>query len=236
MANEYYLPLFFQSVYEASPSHSGVLFLALSITLALGGVATGIITYKTGRYLECIWIGLALYAIGNGLFIKLDADSSLAMIISFQLIAGIGGGLLFEPPLIALQAMTSQEDIATAIGTLGLIRSLSTSLAAVIGGVVFQNGMDIQGSKLRSAGLPPDILENLSGVRAAANVGDIVSKLSDPMQKLLVREAFAWSLRNLWILSTCMIFCGLLFSLFIKKKTLSREHVETKTGLAKADQ
>lgn len=177
-----------------------------------------------------------MYAIGNGLFIKLDADSSLAMIVGFQLIAGIGGGLLFEPPLIALQAMTSQEDIATAIGTLGFIRSLSTSLAAVIGGVVFQNGMDIQGSNLRSAGLPPDIIENLSGARAAANVGDIVSELSDPMQKLMVREAFAWSLRNLWILSTCMIFCGLLFSLFIKKKTLSREHMETKTGLAKADQ
>ncbi|KAL2047544.1 hypothetical protein ABVK25_011402 [Lepraria finkii] len=236
LANEYYLPLFFQSVYEASPSQSGVLLLALSITLALGGIATGVIIYKTGRYLECIWIGLALYAIGNGLFIKLDADSSLAMIIGFQLIAGVGGGLLFEPPLIALQAMTSQENIATAIGTLGFIRSLSTSLAAVIGGVVFQNGMDIQGSNLRSAGLPPDIIGKLSGARAAANVGDIVSELSDPMQKLMVREAFAWSLRNLWILSTCMIFCGLLFSLFIKKKTLSREHMETKTGLAKADQ
>ena len=201
--------------------------------MALGGVATGVLIYKTGRYLELIWIGLALYAIGNGLFIKLGPDSSLAMIISFQLIAGIGGGLLFEPPLIALQAMTTQEDIATAIGTLAFVRNLSTSLAAVIGGVVFQNGMNLQGPTLRSAGLPRDILEGLSGASAAANVGVIISKLPDPAQKLLVREAFAFSLRNLWILCTCMIFCGLLFSLFIKKKTLSREHVETKTGLSK---
>lgn len=176
-----------------------------------------------------------MYEIGSGLFVKLDAGSSLAVVLVFQLIAGIGGGLLFEPPLIALQAMTSQEDIATAIGTLGFVRQLSTSLAAVIGGVVFQNGMDLQGPKLRSAGLPSDVLAELTGARAAANVGDIVSNLSDPLQNLVVREAFAESLRNVWIICTCMIFCGLLFSLFIKKTKLSREHVETKTGLAKAD-
>ena len=178
---------------------------------------------------------MALLTIGDGLFINLSAESSLSMVVGFEVIAGLGAGLLFEPPLIALQAMTSQEDIATTIGTLGCIRSLSTSLAAVIGGVIFQNGMDLQGPRLRSAGLSPETLKYLSGANAAANVESIFSKLSDPTEKFIVKEAFAWSLRNIWILCTCMIFCGLLFSLFIKKKTLSKEHVETKTGLSKAD-
>ena len=217
----------------ASPVHSGVLLLPITVMAAVGALAAGVIIYKTGRYLEIIWTGMALFTIGEGLLIKLNVDSSLPSIIIFQLIAGFGAGLLFQPPLIALQAMTSQKDIATATGTLSFIRSLSTSLAAVIGGVIFQNGMDIQGPRLRAAGLSSQSLRDLSGRSAAANVGNVISMLSDPMQKLVVKEAFAWSLRNIWILCTCLIFCGLLFSLFIEKTALSEEHVETKTGLSK---
>lgn len=179
---------------------------------------------------------MAIFTIGEGLLIKLNVESSLPTILIFQLITGFGAGLLFEPPLIALQAMTSQKDIATATGTLSFIRSLSTSLAAVIGGVIFQNGMDIQGPKLRAGGLSSQLLSDLSGRSAAANVEDVMSMLSDPMQKLVVKEAFAWSLRNIWILCTCVTFCGLLFGLFIKKNALSREHIETKTGLSKDNQ
>ena len=203
---------------------------------AVGSLTAGIIIYKTGQYLELIWTGMALFTIGEGLLIKLNVDSSLPTILVFQLIAGFGAGLLFEPPLIALQAMTSQKDIATATGTLSFIRSLSTSLAAVIGGVIFQNGMDIQGPKLRAAGLSSQLLSDLSGKGAAANVENVMSMVSDSMQRLVVKEAFAWSLRNIWILCTCMTFCGLLFGLFIKKTALSKEHIETKTGLAKDDQ
>ena len=176
---------------------------------------------------------MASFTIGEGLLIKLKVDSSLPTIIIFQVIAGFGAGLLFQPPLIALQAVTSQKDIATATGTFSFIRSLSTSLAAVIGGVIFQNGMDIQGPRLRAAGMSSQSLKDLSGGRAAANVGSVLSILSDPMQRLVVKEAFAWSLRNIWILCTCLIFCGLLFSLFIERTALSEEHVETRTGLSK---
>lgn len=200
---------------------------------AVGALVAGSIIYKTGRYLELIWTGMAIFTIGEGLLIKLNVDSSLPSIIIFQVIAGFGAGLLFQPPLIALQAMTSQKDVATATGTFSFIARLSTSLAAVIGGVIFQNGMDIQGPRLRTAGLSSQSLRDLSGRSAAANVGNVISNLSDPMQKLVVKEAFAWSLRNIWILCTCVIFCGLLFSLFIKKTALSEEHVETKTGLSK---
>ena len=179
---------------------------------------------------------MVLFTIGEGLLIRLSAETSLATITVFEVIAGLGAGLVFEPPIIAIQAVTAQEDVASAIGTLGFIRSLSTALAAVIGGVIFQNGMDLQGPKLRTAGLPAGILRDLAGASAGANVEDVLSKLSDPVQKVIVEQAFAWSLRNLWILCTCMTFCGLLFSLFIKKKTLSNEHVETRTGLSKDGQ
>ncbi|TKA73785.1 hypothetical protein B0A49_02846 [Cryomyces minteri] len=232
IAAEYYLPLYFQSAKEASPIRSGVLILPITVTEALLGITAGIVINRTGRYLELIWIGMTLLTIGNGLYIHLNATSSIAEIVAFELVAGIGAGLLFEPPLIALQAMVSQDDTATATATLGFVRNLATSMSIVLGGVVFQNSMQMNAPGLRAVGLPADITQQLSGSTAAANVM-VVGTIADPAQKLAVKQVFAGSLRNMWILYTCVSACGLAASGFIAKSVLSKEHSETKTGLRK---
>ena len=148
--------------------------------------------------------------------------------------AGIGAGLLFEPPLIALQALVSQDDTATATATLGFVRNLATSFSIVIGGVIFQNGMRLRIPELRAANLSANVIQELSGGDAAAHVM-IVGTISDPAQKLAVKQAFAWSLRNMWILYTCTSACGVIASVFIAKQVLSKVHVETKTGIKKEE-
>ena len=57
------------------------------------------------------------------------------------IVAGLGAEFLCSPPLVALQAMVSQEDTATATATLGFVRNLATILVVVISRMVFQNGM-----------------------------------------------------------------------------------------------
>ena len=47
----------------------------------------------------------------------------------------------------------------------------------------------------------------------------------------VVEDAFAWGLRNMWILYACVGACGTIATLFIKRSVLSVEHTETKTGL-----
>ena len=97
IAAEYYLPLYFQSVQEASPLHSGVLLLPTIVTTATMGVLVGVFIHRTGRYLEIMWIGTALLTLGNGLLISLNATSTLKEIIPFQIVVGLGSGMLFEP-------------------------------------------------------------------------------------------------------------------------------------------
>ena len=172
--------------------------------------------------------------VGNGLFIHFGATSPIGEIFAFEVIAGLGSGLLFEPPLLALQALVSQDDTATTTATLGVIRNIATSLSIVLGGVVFQNGMELQIPQLKQAGLSQKDTELLSGNSAAANVM-VTATLTDPAQKLAVKKAFAFSLRNIWIMVTCFSACGIVASAFIAKAVLSEEHVETKTGL-KQDQ
>jgi hypothetical protein len=105
-----------------------------------------------------------------------------------------------------------------------------SSLGVVLGGIVFQNSMSKRGKLLAETDLPKDILLKLSGTNAAANV-HIVATIQDPKLQLIVRQAFAWSTRNIWIFYTCVAVVGVVASAFVKTSTLSAEHVETKTGL-----
>lgn len=230
IAGEYYLPLYFQAVEQATPIRSGVLTLPFLLSETVMGIATGFIIHRTGRYLELMWVGTFLMAVGFGLFIHLDALSSLVEIISFQVVAGLGSGMLFEPPLIAIQTHVSQDDTATATATFGFTLNLATSISVVVGGVIFQNGMHKRGATLRAAGLPMDIVHKFAGGDAAANVM-VIGTISDNAYKLAVKEAFAWSLRDMWILYTCVAFLGFVASGFVEKRELSKDHVETKTGI-----
>jgi len=228
IATEYYLPLFFQAVMGSSPSYSGVLILPITLTQSTVGIITGIIIHRTGRYNELLLVGVVLLTLGCGLYVNLSPSSSLGEIVSFELIAGIGAGLLFSPPLVALQAMVSQKDTATATGTLGFVRNLATVLAVVIGGIMFQN--TIGDEILKVEGLPANITAALSGSSALANI-IVIDTIADASQKFAVEQAVAFSLRNIWIMCVCMSACGMVASIFIAKKELSKTHEEAKTGL-----
>lgn len=224
------MPLYFQSVRQASPIRSGVLMLPYMLSQTVMGVMAGVLIHKTGRYLELMWIGMALMTIGFGLFIHLDVVSPLSEVVGFQFVAGLGSGLVFEPPLIAIQAFVSQRDTAAATATCGFVLGLATSISVVVGGVLFQNGMQLQEPKLRAAGLSATITDQFSGRDAAANVM-LIGNITETSSKLAVKGAYAWSLRNMWILYTCVSFLGLIATAFIEKRELSKEHVETKTGI-----
>lgn len=170
---------------------------------------------------------------GVGLYILLSRTSSIGLIIGIQILTGTGCGFLFEPPMLALQAWVPQERVATASSTYGLMRSISYVMSIVIGGVIFQNSMDIEVKKLMVPpfNLPSNITDLLSNGQAAANVM-AVNLIQDPVQKMAVQDAFAWSLRNMWIFMVCISSLCIVATVFIKKKVLATEHIETKTGIA----
>ncbi|MCJ1395278.1 hypothetical protein MMC18_008162 [Xylographa bjoerkii] len=230
MGTEYYLPLYFQSVKQASPLRSGILILPMMVTEATVDMMVGISIHRTGRYREIIWSGAMLMTLGTGLYVSLRTETSVAEIAGFQIIAGIGTALLFQTPMIAVQNMVSQADTATATATLGFNRNVATSLSIVLGGVVFQNSMAARQSSLAAAGLSKSVLEALSGDQAAANVA-IVQSIQGAAQQLVVQDAFAWSIRNMFIMYTCVAAVAVGASAFIKQRHLSTEHTETTTGI-----
>ena len=227
---EYYMPLYFQSVRQASPIRAGVLLLPLIVTQAVVEILSGVLISRTGRYREVTWAGTLLMTIGTGLYITFGADTSVAMLVGLQIFGGLGPALLFQGPMIAIQSTVSQVDTAAATASLGFIRNLAMALSIVVGGVVFQNSMDSRQSSLAAAGLSESVLDALSGNMAAANVG-IPSTIQDASQRQVILEAFAFSLKNMFILYVCLAAVALVASVFIKHRVLNTEHTETKTGI-----
>ncbi|KAK1757802.1 major facilitator superfamily domain-containing protein [Echria macrotheca] len=229
ISGSYYLPLYFQSVLGATPLMSGVYILPYVLSLSLVSAASGGIIKKTGRYLPMIIGGMALMTLGYGLFVDLDRKPNWAKVVVYQLIAGAGVGPNFQGPLIALQTMVEPRDMASATATYGFIRQLSTAVSIVIGGVVFQNGMQAQYPALVSE-LGPEIANLLSGANAASSVS-LVNKLPDH-QREIARDAYFDSLRTMYIMYAVFAGVGLICSFFIGHRVLSKQHQEHKTGLA----
>jgi len=232
ISGAYFLPLYFQAVFSATPILSGVYLFPFIITLSLTSMVVGIFIKKTGQYLPPIWFGMFFMTLGFGLFIDLPNHETWARVIIFQLIAGIGVGPNFQAPLIALQTLVEPKDIATATATFGFIRNLSTSISVVIGGVIFQNGMAKREATLRAA-LGPQISQALGGGSAGAATG-VVAQLP-PQQKAVATAAYTSSLMTMWIFYVCIAALGLAVSLAIGRQTLSKNHEVQKTGLAEQE-
>ncbi|KAG9234979.1 major facilitator superfamily domain-containing protein [Amylocarpus encephaloides] len=234
MSLEYYLPLFFQSARSLSPLHSGLLLAPLNTVSALSDIAMGLLIHRTGYYLPLIRIGTLLMLLGAGLFILFSPTTSLSIIVIIQIIFALGSGTLFQAPLIGLQAMVSQDDTATATSTFAFSRNIATCLAVVIGGVIFSNSMDI---KVRTLSVAPislgaDATALLANGKAAANVM-VFDSIADVGQRVAIREAYAWSVRNIWFFITGVASVAVGASWCIRKAELGKEHTETKTGLKK---
>ena len=181
-----------------------------------------------------MYVGLTLLVLGEGLFTTFGVDASLAKIIPLQMIAGIGAGFLLQPPLIALQAMVKQEHVAVTTATNGFVRNIATSLSVVVGGVIFQNGMEGRRESLAAAGVSPFLVQAFSGREAQANVV-LVNAIDNNTQKAAVKSAYAESFQNVWIFYACSAACAFAASFFVVAAVLSREHVEFRPGLPSND-
>jgi MFS family permease len=230
IAAEYYMPLYFQSVLEASALRSGVLLLPLIVAAASSGVFAGLIIHRTGKFREIIWAGTVFTCLAFGLFILFDVSTSIATLVVVQILCGLGYGVLFEAPLIAIQSQVEQQDVATATSTLTFVRCMALSISTIVGGVIFQNSMENRASFLRAAGLPREVLQKLDGGNAMANVM-LPSTLGNPDWELAAKQAFAWSMRNMWIVYTGVAFLAVIAGLFVEAAHLGTEHTETVTGL-----
>lgn len=197
----YYLPLYAQSVLTASALTSGLYLLPLIVSCSLAAAAAGILMQQTGKYLSVMYVAQGFLVLGSGLLISLEFEASITKVVIFQILVGFGVGMNIEAPILAAQAATSVLDTAAVTATMGFVRSLSTAISVVVGGVVFQNEMNAKNERLASQlGSNSTLAREFSGDRAASSVEEISTLGLNADQEALVRKTYYEALRMVWVM------------------------------------
>ncbi|KAH8589226.1 putative MFS multidrug transporter [Bisporella sp. PMI_857] len=107
----YYLPIYFQTIRDVSPTLSGVYILPGILSQMIFAVVSGILVGRLGYYLPWIVIAGILPPIGQGLISTFNATTPARTWIGYQIIGGIGRGFGLQMPLLAIQAALRDDQI-----------------------------------------------------------------------------------------------------------------------------
>ncbi|RYP44859.1 hypothetical protein DL768_008722 [Monosporascus sp. mg162] len=197
----YFLPLYFQSILEASPTTSGIYLLPTVVISMIFSVVAGTGLTKMSRYRPCHFSGMALFAIGYGLFSLLDENSSTAFWAGVQCLGAISIGVLMTTTLPAAQALLDGTDAAVVTGTWGFLRCFGGIWGIAIPGAIFNSRVDqlvitrLEDENMRG------LLSN-GGAYGLASGGFITSLNHDPALKAAVKSIYSDSLKLAWQLET----------------------------------
>jgi hypothetical protein len=220
----YYQPLYFEAVKGFTPIMSGVALFPMTFTVAPSAMVVGFLVTLTGRYRWAIWGGWVLSTLGMGLLILLDVNTSTVSWIFIMLVAGFGLGMLFPSLAFAVQGSSTNADLAFAVAMFSFFRAFGQSIGVAIGGVTFQNQM--KKKLLKYPALAPMAS---TYAKDAAGLVQIIKSMADGADKENLKNAYADSLKTVWVLICVLSGVALVASLLIKAYDLNRA-LETEQG------
>ena len=204
--------------------------MPIVVVQALVGVVVGGIIYRYGWIRPIIWTGMTLSTIGFGLFITLGPTTSLPSLVAIEVVAAMGIGAVFQAPLIAYQAAVDTADMAIATALFGFVRSLSTSISVVVGGVIFQNTIRDYSDKLIAVLGNSTLVQDFSAANATSSV--LIVHTLDSVQQNAVKGAYVAGLREMWKMYAGIAGCGLVAALSMQRHSLrvpEQENTSTAT-------
>ncbi|KAJ7595489.1 major facilitator superfamily domain-containing protein [Mycena floridula] len=205
----YYLPIYFQASFGASPIRSGVDMLPTAFLIAPFAIVAGAMTQISNRYRPANYLGWGLSMVGFGLLSLLKADSSTGSWVGYQIVAGAGTGLLFASTVFAVLAPLPVERTAAALGLFAFSRSFAQTFGLTIASTILQNKL--------SKTLPAEFVSQFpEGAQIAFAAIPVIKDLPEPL-RTEVRAAFATSMSLVWKVMIGVAGLGFLTLPFLKE-------------------
>jgi EmrB/QacA subfamily drug resistance transporter len=132
-----FLPLFFQLVLGASPSHAGLMLAPMMGGVIVSAVTGGRLISATGRYKIFPVVGLvAGFCAFATLAWAATTGAGLVVIETALVLLGCGLGLVMPNLTVALQNSVERGDMGAATSATAFIRSLGGALGVAVSGAV----------------------------------------------------------------------------------------------------
>ncbi|MEP9362236.1 MDR family MFS transporter [Nocardioides sp. CN2-186] len=209
-----YLSQYFQTARGMSPTHAGLMSIAMVGGLSLSSVISGRIISNTGLWKRFLVGGMVLVVVGLGLLSTIDETTSLVAIGTFMAILGIGLGSTMQNLVLSVQNNVKMSDMGSASSVVSFFRSMGGSIGVSVLGAVLAHQVaaniatESGGAVDHSSHDVPD-LSTLSGQALA-----------------IVEQAFGQAFGHIFLVTTPCAFIALVCVLFIKEVPLRTSNIE----------
>ncbi|KAK3997528.1 major facilitator superfamily-domain-containing protein [Cladorrhinum sp. PSN332] len=109
----YYLPLYFQSIGNTSPTESGVRNLPLILSVVVATIIAGAVVSSNGHAVPIAAGGAALATVAAGLLYTLDIGTETGKWVGYQILGGFAWGAAFQVPIIIGQSTAAPDDMSS---------------------------------------------------------------------------------------------------------------------------
>jgi EmrB/QacA subfamily drug resistance transporter len=161
-----YLSQYFQIAKGMTPTHAGLMTVAMVGGLVVSSLTTGRIISRYGRWKRYLVGGMVLTVVGLFLLGSIDNTTSLPRVGAFMAVLGLGLGATMQNLVLAVQNNTAQKDMGAASSVVAFFRSMGGSIGVSALGAVLSHhvtadvtsglarlGVDA-GSSSKSSGIP----------------------------------------------------------------------------------
>lgn len=214
------LPLWFQSVRDTSAQQSGIAMIPTLVAVIVGVLGSGALVSAVGYYAPLMLASSALMPVGLGLLSTINPQTPRVALLAYPAIFGLGVGMGFQQPLMAIQTVLSQADIAAGTSIIVFGQTFGAALIIAAGESVFQ--------KRLASHLAADL--GLTDINTAELLGTGPSSLQalvtqDQLPDLI--NAVSNSITDTFYLALAMAALSIVGCLFIEWKSMKKVKKET---------
>ena len=204
----YCVPIWFQAVQGASATDSGVQFLPMLVGNVIATALSGVPVTIVAQYAPFMITGTVITSVGAGLLTLLTTHVSVAAWIGFQALVGLGIGLGWQQPLVAVQTVLNLEDVPIATAILSFAQTLGGALFVSVAQTAFSTKL----SEELASRVPHLDLSPISHDGGVAGLDKFVSAeyLSN------VELSYSNSLLSAFFVATIMAIASLLGCSFVE--------------------
>ena len=208
----YFLPVWFQAIQGVSAVESGIRVLPFVLSLVLGTVSSGAITFRVGYYTPTMIISSIISSIGAGLITTWQVDTSLAKCIGYQILYGFGLGLGMQQSNVGVQTVLPRKDVPIGVSLIFFGQTLGGAIFLSVAQNIFSNKLEQNFTSL--GGL--DI-----GAVTSTGATDIRSIVPPGMLEAVL-TAYNNALRNAFYIALAMSCCSLVGALTMEWKSVKK--------------
>ncbi|KAK3291704.1 major facilitator superfamily domain-containing protein [Chaetomium fimeti] len=225
----YYLSLYFQAVQGDSAIQAGIKILPFLIAMVISSVGSGFLVTAIGYYNHIILFETALLTAGAALIATFWLGTPLSKWFPSQVLMGLGTGICFQAPIIAVQNVLPPHLIPQATACTQFFQALGGSVFLAVGQTVFQNGL-IANMARDAKGIDPAEILNSGASQIHQLVGETMGR-EDLVDVVL--GAYVLGLRNSYYISVATAACAFLVSWALEWKRIqgSGEKTEEVTSV-----